>query len=94
MKKGKNKNEKFLYDKINYDQWDVMEYLHYNMGTFKPERLNSRQIGRHLDQRPEKITKILNSLKEKKLITPKKLFITPFGKKVKLSYERKYEPDP
>ena len=93
-KKSTKKKEKFLYDKIDYDQWDVMEYLHYNMGIYKPMKLTSRDIGSHLDQRPEKIKKILDSLKKKKLITQKKQFLTEYGKKVKLSYERKYEPDP
>lgn len=92
-KKIKKNKQKFLYDKINNDQWEIMEYLHYNMGTKKPEQLSSRKIAIHLDWKPEKATKNLVSLKNKKLISSKKLFLTSFGKKVKKSYEKKYDPD-
>ncbi len=94
MKGEKKKKNKFLYKNINLEQWDIMEYLHYNMGIKKPMQLNARKIGNHLDVPEKKVKSHLSKLKNEKLITLKKLFITRKGMRTKKSYERKYDPSP
>lgn len=82
------------YDRINQDQWEILEYIHYNMGIKRPYELSPSKIGDHLDFNENKVKKALKELRDNKILTPKQFRITKAGMKIKKSYEKQYDPDP
>ncbi len=86
-----SKKIEYLYDKINYNQWEILEYIHWNSHNKNPTEVNVRIFSNHLDMEENKVRKLIIDLKNKKILTQKQLKISKKGFKVKKSFERKYD---
>lgn len=91
---GINKNVSKSEDKINNDQWQILEYIHYNSGVKKPMDLNVPKISDWLDIDEKEVKNAIRDLRDKEILSPKELKITNAGMRIKESYERKYDPSP